>query len=75
MDLTPELLQAEGGELLQAVQHLVTQALDGSLPKVSDWSATLKGFARLAKRNCGPWQTIAANRVRSSGSVHSYLVR
>ena len=52
-----ELLQAEGGELLQALQHLVTQAFGRQLEQGQRIVCDVEGFARRAKLNCVRWQT------------------
>ena len=58
LDLTgrdAELLQAEGAELLQAVQHLVTQAFGRKLPEGQRIVCDVEGFRATREAAChGP---------------------
>jgi spoIIIJ-associated protein len=66
------LLLSEGGELLEALQHLVNQAFGRSLPKsepivcdVEDFRATREAELRAMARH-------AAERVRATGGVFTF---
>jgi len=63
-----ELLQAEGGELLQAVQHLVTQAFGRKLPEGQRLACDVEGFRATREAELRAMANHAANRVRSSGA-------
>jgi len=63
-----ELLQAEGGELLQAMQHLVTQAFGRKLPDGQRLVCDVEGFRATREAELRAMANHAANRVRSSGA-------
>lgn len=63
-----EILQAEGGELLQALQHLVTQAFGRKLPDGQRLVCDVEGFRATREAELRAMANHAANRVRSSGA-------
>lgn len=63
-----ELLQAEGGELLQALQHLVTQAFGRLLPEGQRLVCDVEGFRATREAELRAMANLAAERVRSSGA-------
>lgn len=63
-----ELLQAEGGELLQAMQHLVTQAFGRQLPEGQRLVCDVEGFRATREAELRAMANHAANSVRSSGA-------
>ncbi len=63
-----ELLQAEGGELLQAMQHLVTQAFGRQLPDGQRLVCDVEGFRATREAELRAMANHAANQVRSSGT-------
>lgn len=63
-----ELLQVEGGELLQAVQHLATQAFGRSLPEGQRLVCDVEGFRATREAELRAMANLAAERVRTSGS-------
>src|SRR5688572_6114236 len=63
-----ELLQAEGGELLQAIQHLVTQAFGRMLPEGQRLVCDVEGFRATREAELRAMANLAANRVRTSGT-------
>ena len=62
-----ELLQAEGGELLQALQHLVTQAFGRKLDDGQRLVCDVEGFRATREAELRAMANHAASRVRSSG--------
>jgi len=62
-----ELLQVEGGELLQAVQHLVNQAFGRKLPEGQRLVCDVEGFRATREAELRKMANLAAERVRSSG--------
>lgn len=62
-----ELLQAEGGELLQALQHLVTQAFGRKLDEGQRLVCDVEGFRATREAELRAMANHAASRVRSSG--------
>src|SRR5258705_8339778 len=62
-----ELLQVEGGELLQAVQHLVTQAFGRTLPEGQRLVCDVEGFRATREAELRRMANLAAERVRASG--------
>lgn len=62
------LLQVEGGELLQAVQHLVNQAFGRFLPEGQRIVCDVEGFRATREAELRAMANLAADRVRSSGS-------
>ena len=63
-----ELLQVEGGELLQAVQHLVNQAFGRKLPEGQRLVCDVEGFRATREAELRKMANLAAERVRSSGA-------
>jgi spoIIIJ-associated protein len=63
-----ELLQVEGGELLQALQHLVNQAFGRKLPDGQRLVCDVEGFRATREAELRAMANLAADRVRSSGS-------
>lgn len=63
-----ELLQVEGGELLQAVQHLVTQAFGRMLPEGQRLVCDVEGFRATREAELRKMANLAAERVRASGT-------
>ena len=62
-----ELLQVEGGELLQAVQHLVNQAFGRKLAEGQRLVCDVEGFRATREAELRKMANLAAERVRSSG--------
>ena len=63
-----ELLQVEGGELLQAVQHLANQAFGRTLPPEQRLVCDVEGFRATREAELRAMANLAAERVRSSGA-------
>jgi spoIIIJ-associated protein len=63
-----ELLQVEGGELLQAVQHLVTQAFGRMLPEGQRLVCDVEGFRATREAELRAMANLAAERVRTTGA-------
>lgn len=63
-----ELLQAEGAELLQAIQHLVNQAFGRTLPAEQRIVCDVEGFRATREAELRAMANLAAERVRSSGA-------
>jgi spoIIIJ-associated protein len=61
-----ELLQVEGGELLQAVQHLVNQAFGRRLPDGQRLVCDVEGFRATREAELRAMANLAADRVRST---------
>ena len=62
-----ELLQAEGGELLQALQHLATQAYGRQLAEGQRLFCDVEGFRATREAELRAMAKHAADRVRTSG--------
>jgi len=62
------LLQAEGGELLQAVQHLVTQAFGRMLSEGQRLVCDVEGFRATREAELRAMANLAAERVRATGA-------
>lgn len=62
------LLQTEGGELLQALQHLVTQAFGRKLGEGQRIVCDVEGFRATREAELRKMALHAADRVRSSGA-------
>jgi spoIIIJ-associated protein len=62
-----ELLQVEGGELLQALQHLLNQAFGRSLPADQRLVCDVDGFRATREAELRAMANLAADRVRSNG--------
>jgi spoIIIJ-associated protein len=63
-----ELLQAEGGELLLAVQHLATQAFGRKLAEGQRLVCDVQGFRATREAELRAMANLAAERVRTSGT-------
>jgi len=63
-----DLLQVEGGELLQAVQHLVNQAFGRMLPESQRLVCDVEGFRATREAELRAMAQLAANRVRTTGA-------
>mgnify|MGYP003296362749 CR=1 FL=1 len=61
------LLQVEGGELLQSVQHLVNQAFGRTLPAGQRLVCDVEGFRATREAELRAMANLAAERVRSTG--------
>ena len=61
-----ELLQMEGGELLQAMQHLVNQAFGRILPDGQRIVCDVEGFRATREAELRAMANLAAERVRST---------
>jgi spoIIIJ-associated protein len=61
-----ELLQAEGGELLQALQHLVNQAFGRLLPDGKRLICDVQGFRATREAELRAMAKLAAERVRTT---------
>ena len=62
-----DLLQAEGGELLDALQHLINQAYGRSLEERQRFVCDVKGFRATREAELRAMANHAADRVRSTG--------
>jgi spoIIIJ-associated protein len=62
------LLQAEGGELLQALQHLVSQAFGRKLADGQRLVCDVEGFRATREAELRAMAKLAADRVRTSGA-------
>lgn len=63
-----ELLQVEGGELLQAMQHLVNQAFGRMLPEGQRLVCDVEGFRATREAELRAMANHAADRVRATGA-------
>jgi spoIIIJ-associated protein len=63
-----ELLQVEGGELLQAVQQLVNQAFGRKLPDGQRLVCDVEGFRATREAELRAMANLAAERVRTTGA-------
>lgn len=63
-----ELLQAEGGELLQALQHLVNQAFGRKLDAGQRVVCDVEGFRATREAELRAMANLAAERVRNTGA-------
>lgn len=63
-----ELLQIEGGELLQAVQHLASQAFGRMLPEGQRLVCDVEGFRATREAELRAMANLAAERVRTTGA-------
>jgi spoIIIJ-associated protein len=63
-----DLLQVEGGELLQAVQHLVNQAFGRQLPEGQRLVCDVEGFRATREAELRAMAQLAADRVRTTGA-------
>lgn len=67
-----ELLQAEGGEVLEALQHLVNQAFGRTLPKGHRLVCDVHGFRATREAELRAMAMHAADRVRSTGADFTF---
>jgi spoIIIJ-associated protein len=63
-----ELLQVEGGELLQSIQHLLNQAFGRSLPDDQRLVCDVDGFRASREAELRAMANLAAERVRANGA-------
>jgi spoIIIJ-associated protein len=63
-----DLLQAEGGELLEAVQHLATQVFGRQLPKGQRLLCDVNSFRATREAELRAMANHAAQRVRATGT-------
>ena len=63
-----ELLQLEGGELLQALQHLINQAFGRKLPDGQRLVCDVEGFRATREAELRAMANLAAERVRTTGA-------
>jgi spoIIIJ-associated protein len=63
-----ELLQVEGGEFLQAVQHLASQAFGRMLPEGQRLVCDVEGFRATREAELRAMAHHAADRVRTTGA-------
>ena len=62
-----ELLQAQTGELLEALQHLINQVFGRSLESGARLVCDVNGFRAIREAELQAMANFAANRVRQSG--------
>ncbi len=67
-----ELLLAEGGELLEALQHLVSQVFGRALPKGQRLVCDVHGFRATREAELRAMALHAAAQVRSTGTVFTF---
>lgn len=67
-----ELLQAESGELLEALQHLVNQAFGRSLPAGQRIVCDVHGFRATRETELRAMALHAAAQVRATGAVFTF---
>jgi spoIIIJ-associated protein len=67
-----ELLQAEGGELLEALQHLINQAFGRSLPSGQRIVCDVHGFRATRETELRAMALHAAAQVRATGSTFTF---
>lgn len=66
------LLQAEGAELLQAVQHLASQVFGRKLPEGQRLVCDVEGFRATREAELRKMALHAADRVRSTGFAFTF---
>lgn len=66
------LLQAEGGELLQALQHLLNQAFGRKLADGQRLVCDVEGFRATREAELRAMAKLAADRVRTSGAPFAF---
>ena len=64
-----ELLQAQTGELLEALQHLINQVFGRSLESGARLVCDVNGFRAIREAELQAMANFAANRVRQTGST------
>ncbi len=67
-----ELLQAEGAELLEALQHLVNQIFGRSLPKGQRLVCDVHGFRATREAELRAMAMHAASQVRATGTTFTF---
>jgi len=67
-----DLLQADGGELLEALQHLINQAFGRSLEERQRLVCDVKGFRATREAELRAMAHHAADRVRSTRSPFTF---
>lgn len=67
-----ELLQAQTGELLEALQHLVNQVFGRSLAAGQRLVCDVHGFRATREAELQAMATLAANRVRQTGIAFTF---
>lgn len=67
-----EFLQSEGGELLEALQHLVNQAFARTLPKGQRLVCDVHGFRATREAELRAMALHAATQVRATGAVFTF---
>ena len=67
-----ELLQAQTGELLEAVQHLINQVFGRSLAGGARLVCDVHGFRAIREAELQAMANFAANRVRQTGTAFMF---
>lgn len=67
-----ELLLAEGGEVLEAIQHLINQAFGRALPRGERLICDVQGFRATREAELRAMALHAAAQVRSSGLAFTF---
>jgi spoIIIJ-associated protein len=67
-----ELLQAQTGELLEALQHLINQIFGRSLPAGERLVCDVHGFRATREAELQAMANLAANRVRQTGAAFTF---
>ncbi|PWT81897.1 MAG: hypothetical protein C5B44_03030 [Acidobacteria bacterium] len=67
-----DLLQAEGGELLEALQHILNQAFGRNLEDRQRLICDVRGFRATREAELRAMAHHAANRVRSTGLAFTF---
>jgi spoIIIJ-associated protein len=67
-----ELLQAQTGELLEALQHLINQVFGRSLAPGARLVCDVHGFRATREAELQAMANLAANRVRQSGTAFTF---
>lgn len=67
-----ELLQAEGGELLEALQHILNQVFGRSMPAGQRIVCDVHGFRATREKELRAMALHAAAQVRATGNVFTF---
>jgi spoIIIJ-associated protein len=67
-----ELLQAQTGELLEALQHLINQVFGRSLAGSARLVCDVNGFRATREAELQAMANLAANRVRQTGTAFTF---
>lgn len=67
-----ELLLAEGGEFLEAIQHLINQAFGRNLPRGERLVCDVQGFRATREAELRAMALHAASQVRSNGLAFTF---